>query len=242
MSGIATAIGVTGLVTAGASMYAGSKAADSQKDAANYAQDVEYRMYEQNREDLMPFREIELARAEQASEQYTQVIDMIESGPGVYEQSPGYDIARKEGEQSIVKAAGVHGAGGGTLKALSRFNHGLRANDYDRFINRWLTRVGLKLQTAAPGGAGTSLAIANMGANSAAIQGGYIQDAGAAKASGYLNTVGAINQGVNSLASAGTRYLANAGGGGGGAVGGGGGNYYGGGGFNLGVPYNLPTL
>jgi len=214
MSGIATAIGVTGLVSAGASIVMGDKAADSQKDASNYAQDVNYRMYEQNREDLMPFRDIELARAEQASEQYTQVIDMIEAGPGVYEQSPGYDAVKKEGEQSIVKAAGVHGAGGGTLKALSRFNYDLRANDFDRFRNRWLSDVSLRLQAAAPGGAGTATSIANMGAQSAALQGGYIQDAGAAKASGYLNTAGAINQGLNSIVGAGTRYLANAGGGG----------------------------
>lgn len=235
--GVAAAI-VGGAIIGGvASSSASSKAAKAQTQASDKAGEISERQYNQTRTDQLaqlaqqradsaPYREAgygalaQLAGGMQPGGEFNRNFTMAD-----YQEDPGMQFRLQQGEQGINRAATASGArySGATLKALSRFNSGLASQEYGAAYNRFKSDTGDRFNRLS-GLAGTGQAsvnqigqagqtaygtIATMGQNNANNQGAAVQNAAAARASGYIGTANAFNNalgtGVNAYAQ--NQYL-----------------------------------
>jgi len=186
MSGIATAI-IGGAVVGGvATAYAGKKAASAQEAAAAQASNTQLQMYYASREDLAPWTEA----GQNALAQYQE---RAEAGPGVFEESPGYQFRMGEGVKALERGAAARGGllSGRQQKALTRFGQDYASNEYQNFLNQyyqglqptqWLAGTGQS--AAAQQGAWGQQTGANIAQNQLA--------AGQAQAGGYINQANAL--------------------------------------------------
>lgn len=207
---------------------AGSKKAASigagASDRATATQEAQYqqtredqlKQYAQVRADQKPYRDAaypslaNLSKGLQAGGQYSRNFGMSD-----FQADPGYQFRVQQGEQGINRAASARGGqySGATLKALARFNQDIGSqeygNAYSRFntdrttqFNRNATLAGIG-QTAntAVGNAGNAAygTIASAGQNNANQQAQSIQNAGEARASGYVGVSNAIGSGIKQL-------------------------------------------
>ena len=195
MTAVATAIIGGAVVGAVGSNMAAGKAADAQEDAANsaaasQAQSLAFQreMYEQNREDMAPWRDT----GENALNRLWQ---KAKRGPGEFQASPGYQFAFDEGLQALDRSAAARGRlnSGAQDKALTRYGQGMANQEYDNFLNRYYQSLTPYQSLAGVGQTATSTT-ANMGQNAAnSIAGIYNNigntqlSAGDARASGYIN-------------------------------------------------------
>ena len=190
------AIAAAAVVGAGASIYAADKASSAQTKAANQAQTTEQKALEQIRGDLAPYRE-----AGNTGLNYYQDFLGV-NGPAasasarnMFQTSPGYDFAVNEGQKAIEGSAAARGGllSGGTLKALQDRRMGVANQEYGSYLDRFLGLSSLGENAAAQSG--------NFTAGSAARQGQYINDAGAAQAGGYLSAAQGVNGAINNSLS-----------------------------------------
>lgn len=223
-------VGIGAVATAGATVYGANKASKTQERAARDAGERSDRQFDisrqdqlallaQQREDQAPYRQAgtnSLARIMAGTAdggEFSQKFSLR-----TFEQDPGYAFRQSEGERAIGRAAAASGNSysGATLKALARFNSGLADQEfsdaYGRFegektskFNRLASLAGIgQTATNATQQAGTN-AYGNIGAwgnANAANVGRLMQDAGEARASGYVATSNAIGQGIKGLANA----------------------------------------
>lgn len=174
----------------------------------------------QTRADQAPYREAgvnalnQLTQGSQPGGQFTKTYERTP-----FEQDPGYQFRLEQGEQGINRAAAARGGqySGATLKALSRFNSNLASQEYGNYdtrqnrafeqfgSNRDFQRNNLATQanigqtaTTMTSNAGQTAnnAIATAGMNSVNQIGQSIQNAGEARASGYVGTGNAIGSGI----------------------------------------------
>ncbi len=111
-----------------------------------------------------------------------------------FQKTPGYEFQVSEGEKGVnnnLAALGMKNSGA-ALKALTRFRQGLADTTYENYLTR--------LSNLATGGQQQVSNTTNMLQNSAINQGQTIQDAAAARASGY---VGGANSWINALTNIG---------------------------------------
>lgn len=189
----AAAIGAAGSLAAGAiSAGAASSAAAAQERSANKALDVQQQASQQAREDALPW----LKAGEDALDVYMGelgISDEAKAGKfkSPFEETPAFRFQQEEGNKAVVNNLAALGLrkSGVALKALSRFNQQLAQGEYGNYLNR-LSEAAGRGQTQA---ANTN----QITINSANQQASTIQDAGAARASGY---VGAGNAWSNALA------------------------------------------
>ena len=212
-------------ISGGMAASASKKAAAIQARSADRAADLQYEQYMQTREDQAPWREAGGAALSQLSGglvpggEYSRKFTMAD-----YEQDPGYQFRLSEGQKGIQAAAGARGGrySGATLKALSRFNSDQASQEFNNAYNRYQNDVSSRFnRLASVAGLGQTATnqVAAAGQNYANQAGQAIQNAGAARASGYVgsaNAIGsAIGQGINSYAQqqylnslSGTGYVA----------------------------------
>jgi len=178
-------------------MYAGSKAAKAQKNAANQQIAEQRRQYDQTRTDYAPWR----AAGESALSRLNN--EMTGGATSAFTETPGYDFRLSEGVKAAERSAAARGrlGSGATMKAVQRYGEGLASNEYGNWWNR---NAGL----AGVGQAATD-ATANYGQQATNNITGALGAAGNARASSYANTGSAINSGINNVLSA---YLAHQGG------------------------------
>lgn len=159
---------------------AARSAANTQAAAADRSADVQREIFQQQRADLEPWRQVGV----------NALAPLVAATGQSYTQSPGYDFRFREGLRAIDNAASRRGMldSGARDKALMRFGQGLAADDYGTWYNRMAGLAGVG-QTAT--GQGNSLAGA-YGTNLANIygQGANAQAAG---------TVGQANAITNAL-------------------------------------------
>lgn len=201
---LAAAVAVAGVATAGASIVAGNKAANAQKNAAAQQVAESRRQYDQTRADFTPFREAG-TRAISTLEQLYGLQPRAAGTPtaaDMVKATPGYDFRRSEGLKAVERSAASRGLlkSGTALKAIDRFAEGLASDEYNDFASR--------LQAIASGGQGATGSTAAAGENATARIAQAYGDAGNARASSYLNTGQAISSGIQNIASA---YLWNQG-------------------------------
>lgn len=106
-------------------------------------------------------------------------------------QSPDYQFALEEGNKALDRSAASRGRlfSGAQMKGLSRYNQGMASQQFNNYANRLASIAGIG-QTATNTTAG-------LGANYAANAGNALQNAGAARASGYAGMANALNSGIN---------------------------------------------
>jgi hypothetical protein len=174
------------------SSNASSKAAKTQAASTDKASAGELEMFYQNREDLAPWRET-------GKNALTTLYNKVEAGPGEFTESPGYEFRLGEGEKAINRAGAARGQfdSGKTYKALTKFNQDYATNDYDNFLNRWYQSLNPYASLAQVGQVATT-DTANMGTQVASQVGQNTVSSGNARASGYLGSANAINEGIDS--------------------------------------------
>jgi hypothetical protein len=188
---------------------ASKKAAAAQARSADRTTDLQYEQYMQTREDQAPWREAGGAALSQLSGglapggEYNRRFSMSD-----YQQDPGYQFRLSEGQRGIENAAAARGSrySGATLKALARFNSDQASQEYGNAYNRFQNDMSSRFnRMASVAGLGQTAnnQVAAAGQNYANQAGQAIQNAGAARASGYVgssNAIGnAIGQGINAF-------------------------------------------
>jgi hypothetical protein len=177
------------VVVGGAAAYGANragKAAKAGSKAAAQANDVQLRMFEQQRADNAPWREAgvnALGRLNAAS-----TGDM-----SAFQASPDYNFRRSEGMRGIERSAAASGGAfsGNALKALAEFNSATAAGEYGNWWNRQAGLAGVGQNANSETGAA--------GRNYANQFGHNAQVGADARASGIENRANIIGSGINML-------------------------------------------
>ena len=191
-------LSAAGALAGGALAYFGAdKAADAQEDAAKAAAEVQWKMYEQSRADLAPWREAGAGAVEQLSEK-------VAAGPGQFTESPGYQFTLDQGLDAGRNALSAMGKNrsGSAIKAATEYAEGLASTEYDNFLKRWYQSL-TPYQSLAGLGQTSAGQTANLGAAAGSNVGNAYMAGGQANAAGTINQTnaltGAITGGVNNL-------------------------------------------
>jgi hypothetical protein len=149
-----------------------SKAIGKEQEAAESAAATEWRMYEQMRADLAPYRE---AGVEALGALRPKVL----AGPGRYVESPDYQLGYTEGVKAIDRMASAGGylGSGARRKALVRYAGDYRMSDYDKFLDRYYRSLN-PLQSMAGIGQTTTTGLGELGLGVARSTGELGQTAG----------------------------------------------------------------
>lgn len=201
--------GVGGALIGGiATIGAGNAAAGAQRDATaantalQQAQTEEARrQYDQNREDLAPYRAAgttalgQLASGTVAGGEFNRPFTLAD-----FNADPGYEFRRTEGQRGVEASAAARGGilSGGALKALSRYNQDFSSGEYSAAYNRYnndtTTRFNRLSSLAGTGQTATNSGIAAGNELTGQLQTGVNnisagnQAAANARASSYINT------------------------------------------------------
>lgn len=212
----AAAIAASAVIGAGASYMASKeqgkaidKASQTQNDAQKYTADLQFKQYQQTREDYAPWREAgekALGRIEQAPD-FTFDAETFNKF-----KDPSYDWRLKEGINAIEAGASARGNlfSGANQKALMRYGQGMASQEYQNAFNRAKSVYDTNLNTdKALAGIGQQAtnATSNAGQNAVnAITNSNIStsnnlanlqmQAGANTANMYGNMAQSVNQGV----------------------------------------------
>ena len=207
MSGIATAVVASAVISSSAAKKASSSAAKATTQAAETSADVQREMFERQVELQEPWRKA----GEQALNKLIPLAS--EYTPFTANQmyaDPGYAFRLAEGMKAMERSAAARGGlqSGSALRAAQRYGQEYATGEYQNAFNRYqaertarlqplqsLAGVGQTSAQAMSGAAGT------LGANlgETYMTGGM--QAGQARASGYLGQAnaltGALNTGLN---------------------------------------------
>lgn len=152
---------------------AASRAADLQREGMDEATATQMAMFEETQAERAPWRE--------------RLEEMIEEGPGEFEESPGYKFVREEGLKAIER--GVP-RGGARFKAGARYATGLASTEYDNFLERYYDKMApiqslAGVETTARERQQLGVNLGNLYAGKAEVGAQGALAAGAARASGY---------------------------------------------------------
>jgi len=208
--GLGGAILGSSVLSAGASLLGGNKAAKAQTNAANQATALSREQYQQSLEQTAPFRQIGIGAIPGLQEQINQPVTPFKfrdanSFLTDYFQGPEYSALNTQAQDQVLRNAAATGGfrSGGTqanlamiaptlgIQALQRQNsndlqeYGTnQAANADRFNQLYgITNLGANISTGN----------ANAGANFASQAGQNAIMAGQAKAQNYMNASGAIS-------------------------------------------------
>lgn len=130
--------GATGVdITGGNAAKQGMQA---QQNAARDANATQLYMYEQNRADTQPYREIGAMALDRFKggglDEMTRGFTMAD-----FQKDPGYQFRMQEGQKALESSAAARGGlnSGATLKALSRYNQDFASNELNNAYNRYNT-------------------------------------------------------------------------------------------------------
>lgn len=218
--GVAAAI-VGGAIIGG---VASSSAASKQAKSADKAAAISDSQYQQTRQDQLA--QLAIQRADGAPYREAGYTSLAQLSQGLvpggefnrnftmddFVKDPGYRFRIEQGEQGINRAALASGSrySGATLKDLSRFNSGLASQEFGNAYSRYKSDLGDRFnrlsgvagtgQTAVTqaGQAGQNAYgnIMNAGNQNSVNQGNAVQNAAAARASGYVGVANSINTGL----------------------------------------------
>lgn len=204
--GVVAAVG--GAVVGGLIASNGAKsAASTQAASADRAADLQWQQYQQTREDQAPWRAAGEASLSQLTGglnpggEFNRSFSMAD-----YQADPGYQFRLSEGEKGIERAAAARGSrySGATLKALARFNSDQASQEYNNSFNRYQTDLGNRFgRLASVAGLGQTATnqVSAAGQSAATNMGQAIQDAGTARASGYVGSSNAINGALGQISN-----------------------------------------
>lgn len=201
--------GVVGGVASGAIGAKGAKdAAQTQADAARDSAQLQYDMYQQQREDQSPWRDTGVNALNALAARLG-----LNGGPGDllrnfsasdFQTDPGYAFRLSQGQKGIESSAAARGGllSGAAAKAIDRYNQDFASNEYQNAYNRYnqnQSNVFNRLASLAGVGQTATNALGQAGQNYATNAGNALQYGGAARASGYTGAANAINAGLGSI-------------------------------------------
>lgn len=198
---VSGAIVASGVLGAGASLYAASK----QSDAAGNALNFQKQTFDTNQQNmkaaqgtLQPYLDV--------GNQATYTLGQLTGGGNgnvqpdysSFFKDPSYGFAQQQGELGIERGANARGMNlsGGTLKDLASFNSGLASQQYGNYFNRLMGLAGIG-QTATNTNA--NLVTGNASNNTSAANGiaNTTMGQGQAQASGAVGLANAANGGAS---------------------------------------------
>jgi len=202
------ALAASGLMGANAT----SNAADTQAQSARDANELMYRMYQEQKGLQEPFRGAGLTAQNQLLDLLGLSKNTGAAGFGKYAKDfsmsdftadPGYGFRLSEGQKALDRQAAARGGliSGSALKAATRFGQEMGSQEYTNAYNRYQTNranqlapLGSLVSSGQAAASNTGAAAGNYGAGA----GANITSAGAANAAGQ---VGSINALTNALGS-----------------------------------------
>ena len=160
-----------GLRTLGglASSYIGSKASsnalDAQVNATNQANQLQRDIYNQNRADWTPYRDL--------GKVGTQGITNLLQNPNSIKNDPGYQFGLDQGQTAIDRSAAGRGSlySGATLKALDRFGQDYGGTKLNEGLQRYSNAAQLGATGTSASQAGGSNYANQTGANLSGLAG-----------------------------------------------------------------------
>lgn len=209
---VAAAVGAAAVAGGVASSAMGSKAAgkaaDAQKDAAAQQAQLQWDMYQQQREDQAPWRDQGINALNSLAIRLG-----LDGGKGGlldsfsqqdFEGDPGYQWRIQQGQNGIESSAAARGGllSGAAAKAISKYNQNFASNEYNNAYNRFnQNQANIFNRLAAVAGVGQTATnqLGQAGQNYATNAGNALQYGGAARASGYTNQANALNAGFGSI-------------------------------------------
>lgn len=222
-----------GALSAGATAWGASNAADAQRDAATASIANQKEMYGKNQANLQPFINagaggipgLEDWLRTNSDNPLSQLIKLTTPGADMsatLEQTPGYQFSQKQGTRAAMNALAARGLGGSPgaiAKGVSSFNSGLASQTWDSVVKNLLATFqsgGNAMQGLVNTGLSGANALAGVGTNTANSISGAITGAGNASAASSNAIGGAIGGLGNSMTTA--AMLQQLGSGGGGSI------------------------
>ena len=174
----------------GAEKEAGKEAAEASREAARLTKE----QFEDVKDRLDPFidpgdRALDL----QAALSGAKGVGAQTRAFNNFRDDPGTEFLREQGLRMIDTGAGATGGlgGGDRLRELTKFSQGLALQDLNNRFNRLGAVTGTGLQAAS--------ALGGVSADAAAGQSAAIQNAGAFKADGLVNSAAGLRTGIQGV-------------------------------------------
>lgn len=184
--------GITGQTAADAAR----EAARVQSDSAMYAADIQKEMYDQTRQDQMPWME--------AGEQALNTLQEMMAGgaPTIedYEMSDYASFLRDEGLRGLEaksRAGGYYNTGASSREMLD-YSRNIAGQDYQTYLNNYYQSLNPYISMS---GSGQQMAttMGSQGMQSATTQGNLANQAAAAEAAGIVGAANASTQGMQNI-------------------------------------------
>lgn len=198
MSGVATAIVVGGVYGANQQREAASDAARAQQRAAKSANDLQYKMFQEQRADQQPWRDSGIkALAGLENSDFQRDFTMSD-----FAADPGYQFRMNEGMKALQNSAAAKGnrLSTGTLQNLNNYAQESASQEYTNAYNRFnndRTQRFNRLSSLAGIGQTATNQVGNAAMNYGNQASSNILGAGNAQAAGYVGQANAINNGLN---------------------------------------------
>lgn len=189
---------------------ASKKAAEQQAAAIRQAAEIQERMYQQQRADLAPYRDIGYQSLKDITAQKPYLTGRFEDYRSEY-LDPSMAFRLGIGEQTTQRAANVGGGAvsGNTLRALQDYSQGLASTEYSNAFNRFQTERGNIYNTLANiAGMGQNAVNTGVQAGQATAQslGQLAVGGGQAQAAGTIGAANAIAGGLGGVGNAAQMY------------------------------------
>lgn len=191
---------------------AAESAAAAQEQAAQAANETEWKMYQQGREDLEPWRK-------QGAQSLSQLAGMMRPGTDMttrfssqdFRADPGYQYRLSEAQKGMDRSQAARGMlnSGAALKEAMRVNQGMASDEYQNAYNRWAQQnsdIYNRLAGLANTGQQTSNQLAQLSGNYASQYGQNTGQAANARASAYAAKAGANQNMLSDLMGLGSMY------------------------------------
>lgn len=191
---------------------AAKKGAEAQTDAANAANAMEERMYNQSRQDQMPWME-------QGKTSLNQLAQLMQPGGELsrrfsqqdFQTDPGYQFRLEQGNKGMMNALNARGLGGSgaMVKEAAKYNQGMASDEYTNAYNRFMAggdTIYNRLAGLSNTGQTTSQQLAGLGQQYSGQYANNVGQAANARASQYAAKAQAFQQGLGDILSAGGTY------------------------------------
>jgi hypothetical protein len=177
LGGYATPLAIAGSSLLGAN--AAKSAADTQANAQNQANQLQYKMWQEQQALQEPWRQTGI-----------NALAKLNSGDVSAMMDPGYAFRLSEGQKALDRQAAARGGliSGGALKAATKYGQDMGSQEYTNAFNRYATLAGY--------GQNATNTLTNAAGNAGANIGAGITSAGAANAAGGVGAANALASGV----------------------------------------------
>lgn len=206
---------VSSVISAVVGSNAANKAADTQANAAQQAADTTWRMYNQNREDTMPWLEQGTAAINKlgtllgtsgssTDDGYGSLLKSF--GTSDFEADPGYQFRLSEGQKALERSAAARNGllSGAATKAANNYAQNTASDEYQNAYNRYNTnQTNIYNRLAGVAGSGQTAAntLGTSGANAATSANDYMTSGASARANASVDKANQWTSGLNSLTS-----------------------------------------